>query len=155
MRTLFDRRDQKVLEQRNMRLGEIRFVPTDPVRGGAGNWAEMSAETWQLVCNDDDKGRQYTTARARAMRQARPSLMSLLGIAERGQPDALSVLEKDIGDLLAALRAIDEPTSFTAQDLLRRRQAVRSQLLIVKSRFDEVAMRFEVIDELLESKVLA
>lgn len=156
MRTLCDRRDQKVLEQRNMRLGEIRFVPSDqPPRGGMGGWAEMSAETWQLVTNDEDKGRQYTTARARAMRQSRPSLMSLLGIAERGQPDALAALEKDIGDLLGALRAIDEPTAFTSEDLLRRRQSVRTQLLIVKSRFEEVSMRFEVIDELLESKVLA
>lgn len=149
MKTLCDRRDQKVVEQRNMRLGEIRFIP------GVQGRAEMTVETWQLVCNDDDKSRQYTTARARAMRQARPSMMSLLGIAERGVPDALSALEKDVGDLLGALRAVTDPSDFASADLLRRRQAVRSQLLIVKSRFDDVAARFEVIDELLESKVLA
>ncbi len=148
MKVLCDRRGERVTEDQRLRLGEIRFRP-DTDR------AEMSSDTWQLIQNDESLARSYTIARSRALRKGRSSsMMNLISSEQRRQEDALATLESDVSSLLSALHAITDPSDFASSDLLQRRRAAKSLLLQVRARVEKVGARFEVIDELLESKVL-
>jgi hypothetical protein len=146
-----ERRGQKVRENPRLRLGEVRFVPgnSDTAK------AEMSQDTWDLLQGDENMGRAYATARSRAMRQSHPSSMNLVGSAVGSAPSGLDELETQLSGLLGALHAIDDPSEFGSTDLLRRRQAVRAQLLQIEERVRTCRTRLEVVDELVNARVLA
>lgn len=147
MKLLCETRNQRVRENVRLRLGEVRFLPEVGL-------AEMTTDTWELLQNDPDKGREYAIERSRAMRLSHASSVSLLTKVDAvDTSDPLVRLERLVAELSGALGAVGAPRTDVAVELVERRAEAQRLITNVQARLRTQSHLLGVIDELLDQKV--